>query len=100
METPQQYDVMNELMKVFVEALRKQAFSVLLLLGCCGALTYALRETRKECREHTVAYNASMAALSREIKVCTEAREALGVEVAALKVRLDLLQLPSSFRRK
>lgn len=95
METPQKYDVMQEILKVFVEALRKQAFSVLLLLLCCGGLTKALIETRREWREQITAstdsYNKTVASLQEEIRLCVRDREALAVKVAALSERLDLL---------
>lgn len=88
-----EFDVMNEFLKVFIEALRRQAFSVLILIAGVVYLQFELRESRQSCAKENDAvrhyYAGMVESLRTEIGDCRKERENLAVEVAILKERIN-----------
>ena len=82
-----QTTLMGELFAVLKESLRKQAFSVILLICGCAGLWLIWRGDRKDLQ-------AQITALTAEISDCRDARLSLSVEVATLKERLAVLEAP------
>lgn len=89
-------DFMGELLKILLEAVRKQAFSVILLLSACCGLVWlslaqrsewkaALEVTESKCRD-------DLEAMSARLDMCEEQRNGLAVEVAVLRVEVNAMQ--------
>ena len=79
-----QNTLMGELISVLKESLRKQAFSVVLLICCCGALWIIRKEDRAEMK-------LEISDLNTRLNHCAAARESQAVEIATLKVSVSLL---------
>lgn len=88
-------DIMNELLKVALEFIRKQAGMVVILLVACVGLAWLALEQKKELvAQMKTASDESKAALahvSARLDACEEARSRLVVEVEVLKVRVEVL---------
>ena len=86
---------MQEFLRIFLDALRKQAFSVILLLCVCGGLVYALSEQRADYQAQlykvTVGFETQASQQASALSVCDKARMELAVRVAALEARVDFL---------
>lgn len=72
---------MKELYGVLIESLRKQAFSVILLICACAGLWIIRQDDRKE-------FMIQIAELNKQISECSRAREDLKAEVAVLRERV------------
>lgn len=75
---------MPELVKIFLDALRKQSFSLILTVIGLGGLAWWNVEYKREM-------SAIVTALDAQVKVCSEKREALAVEAAALREKVNIL---------
>lgn len=79
--------------EIFLDGLRKQSFSVILTLAGLAALAWWNLRERADCQ-------ASISALEIEMDSCAAKREAMSIEVARLREKLDLLASAESPRRK
>lgn len=88
-------DVMNELLKVAIEFIRKQAgLVVVLLVACCGLAWLALeqkRELMEQMKTSEANCKASLDHVSARLDACEEARARVVVEVEVLKIRVEIL---------
>lgn len=84
--------IMTEALKIFLESLRKQSFSVILTLAGVLALGWWNLRERSECQ-------SSIAALEIEMDSCTSQRHALAVEVARLRERVNVLASASARKK-
>lgn len=91
----EKFDFMGELLKILLEAVRKQAFSVILLLSACGGLIWFSLDQREGLRAAIVATETKcredLAAMSARLDLCEEQRNRLTVEVAVLRVEVNAL---------
>lgn len=91
----QKIDVMNELLKIGFEFLRKQAGMVIVLLAVCAGLIWFMLEQKRELYaqmlSNKVEYKEAMAAMSGRLDHCETARANLVVEVEVLKVQMAIL---------
>lgn len=88
-------DVMNELLKVALEFIRKQAGMVVILLVACVGLAWLALEQKKELMEQiktdSAESKATVAHLEARLDACEEARSKMVVEVEVLKIRVEVL---------
>lgn len=83
--------LMQEAIKIFLESLRKQSFSVVLTLAGLVCLGWWNVEQKGEC-------DTAIAGLQIQVDSCRSRREALLVEVSALRERVNVLA--ASARKK
>ena len=91
-----QPDYMNELMKIALDFLKKQAGLVLVLLVACWGLIQIVLEQKKELIAQITAANPGnqeeLRRVMDRLDACEAARERLIVEVEVLKVQIEVLQ--------
>lgn len=83
-------DFMQELYKLIIERLRKEAFSVIILLGVIGALWVTSQDQKTELKTHAEKWDSERNELFSQIQHCNMERSALAVEVASLKLRVEM----------
>ena len=75
---------MSQAASIFLDALRKQSFSVILTLAGLVALGWWNLEQKSDCE-------SAIAKLDIEMDSCAAHRQALSVEVARLRERINVL---------
>jgi hypothetical protein len=83
-------EFMQELLKILLDALRKQAFSVILLVIACGVMGKIIVDMKQEAKE-------MQERLEGQIMACHLERQNLMVRVAVLEA---VNKLPASQRLK
>jgi hypothetical protein len=88
---PEKIDIMNEVWKILLDWMRKQASQVLLLsAGIYGIWTVGTQQLQKQ--EHKInAQELRIESLTVEIRKCDAERASLSVEVTLLKQHIDLI---------
>lgn len=88
-------DFMNELTKILLEFLRKQAGMVLVLLTVCAGLVWFILEQKQELNmqlmSSKVEYRDEIRSVSMRLDACETARARLVVELEVLKTRVELI---------
>lgn len=84
---------MIELVIVLKESLRKQAFSVILLVFACGGLWWMGDSDKKQLQSQIVSLNTDVKALNIDMSACIAQRSAQSVEISMLRERIDLLTI-------
>lgn len=84
---------MIELVIVLKESLRKQAFSVILLVFACGGLWWMGDSDKKQLQAQIVSLNTDVKALNNDMSACIAQRSAQSVEISMLRERIDLLTI-------
>lgn len=87
----QKIDIMNEVWKILLDWMRKQASQVIMLTaGIYAMWTVGTQQLQKQ--EHKInAQESRIESLTVEIRKCDAERASLGVEVTALKRHIDLI---------
>jgi hypothetical protein len=90
-----QNDVMNEIIQIALDFLRKSAGIVLVLIAVCSGLIYIALEQKRELmyelNTNRAEYRNSLQSVSARLDMCEEARSRLVVEVEVLKVKVAML---------
>lgn len=88
-------DIMNELIRIGLEFVRKKAGIVIVLLVVCGGLVWLALEQKRELVNELMTnraeYRQELRAVSARLDACEESRARLVVEV--LKVQVEVLRL-------
>jgi hypothetical protein len=88
-------DVMNEIIQIALEFVRKQAGIVIVLIALCGGLIWLALEQKRELmyelNTNRAEYRNSLQSVSARLDMCEEARSRLVVEVEVLKVKVAML---------
>lgn len=91
-----QIDIMGELIKVFLDFVRKQAGMVVVLIFICLAMGWLILDQKREILFQTNTVNkelrASIANVSERLHACEDARSRLVVQVEVLKVKAEWLE--------
>ena len=87
----EQINVMNELIRIALNAIKKQGFSVMLLLAAIYSLVFFIQNQNQEMKTMQSSYANLSDGLRGQIDKCNSEREALAVKVTALEVRLETL---------
>lgn len=82
---------MEEVKKIVLEALRKQGFSVMLLMLSVAFLYRQNTEQKQDLAAHVKKWDVERESLTLQVYHCNQERSALAVEVASLKVKIELL---------
>lgn len=89
----QKIDVMGEIVKIFLDFLKKQAGIVFVLIMICLAMGWMILEQKRELVFQMGSVNSELRArieeVSQRLHACDEARARLVVQVEVLKVRAD-----------
>lgn len=80
-----QNTLMGELILVLKESLRKQAFSVILLVIACGGLWIMRDQDKADFRDEILQ-------LKSDLHHCMESRESQSVRIATLEASISILQ--------
>lgn len=92
----QNIDIMNELYKLGIEFLRKQAFSVIILCAICIVLFYMMKEQKNELMMQIITnkaeYKEELRVVSGRLEMCETARANLVIEMEGLKTELKLMR--------
>lgn len=83
METVETF--MGELFSVLKDSLRKQAFSVILLISACAGLWHIRVEDHQ-------GLTSQIADLNARLDVCSKSREEMSIELGSLRASVSLLQ--------
>lgn len=87
----QKIDVMNELISIGLDFLRKQAGVVIVLLAVNGGLLYLVREQKKELsaqiQQNKQEYQDDIKSVRARLDTCERARANLIVQFEVLKAR-------------
>lgn len=88
-------DVMNEIIQIALEFVRKQAGIVIVLIALCGGLIWLALEQKRELmyelNTNRAEYRNSLRSVSARLDMCEDARSKLVVEVEVLKVKVAML---------
>lgn len=84
-EPMEQINLMNELFKILLESLRRQAFSVTLLVCACMWMNNQMekREAKSE---------ATIEVISKNLEDCNKSRTEQSVTIARLETRMSFLE--------
>lgn len=89
-------DIMNELVSILLQFIRKQAGMVIILMTCCAGLIWLMLEQKRELTGHLAGQKAEylqeIAIISGRLDNCLEANGRLIVEVEVLKVEMSILK--------
>ena len=95
-----QIEIMDEIIKMLLDFLRKQAFAVVILVCGLGGIIWFAKDQKQE-------FSAQMADVRTELRACGNAREAdavtirdLSVKLAMLQTRVDLIEPPRRANRR
>jgi len=100
MEPQTKYDPMSEIWKVLIEALRKQAFSVILLLAAVFGL-WKMMDTQKDSLDTKIStLEAKVDTMGARYLHCETSRVRLAVKVEMLEKEVDALsRLKAKYQR-
>ena len=84
-------EFMNEIYKIFLEFLRKQAFSVVLLVCGCAGLWMQRTEQKSDAQQDKISLLSEIADLRNDVRHCAESKESLLSEVSTLRERVNIL---------
>lgn len=92
------WKLLIEFGKIIIEALRKQAFSVILLICACAIMGLVVAEIRTEALREREKFEQRFADMEKQIKCCEEARFGLSIKLATLEAKQDLLLNQKRYR--
>lgn len=87
----EQYSPMLEVYKVIIDALRKQAFSVVLLVAACVVMGFVVKEIRNEGNARETKWEKRMDTMDSELKSCNAEKSSQAVRIATLEERLSIV---------
>jgi outer membrane murein-binding lipoprotein Lpp len=91
MEPSAKFDPMTEVIKVLIEALRKQAFSVMLLLGAVAGLVTVMRTKEDNFDKKISTLEAKVDTMAARYLHCETNRARLTAKVEIMQRDLDAL---------
>lgn len=88
-------DFMNELLKIALDFLRKQAGIVLVLMAVCAGLVWFILEQKRELTTEMISQKSEcrdeIRGMYTRLDACEEARARLVVELEVLKMRVEFI---------
>lgn len=85
-------DLFNELKQILLNALRKQAFSVLLLVIACWVLGYVVWEQKTAQEAQMLETKEALRSLQERLDACDKSRQELAIEFYVLRGKYEVLQ--------